>query len=204
MGKVVTGLTMSLDGFIAGPNDSVENSLGDGGERLFNWYFKGDTEFKAPGNDMVFKVPAASVNMLRESFGSVGALITGRRTFDIANAWGGKHPLGTPVVVMTHHIPTEWANDGKPFTFVTDGIESAVEKAQAIAGDKVVAVDAANVVQQCLNAGLLDEINVDLVPFLIGGGVRLFDHLKVAPVDLECTRVVVSQGVTHLQYRVIK
>jgi dihydrofolate reductase len=118
--------------------------------------------------------------------------------------WGGKHPLDVPVFVVTSSVPREWVYEGSPFTFVTDGLESALEQAKAVAGDKDVGVGAASIVQQCLRAGLLDEIHIDLVPVLLGGGVGLFDHLGIGPIDLERTRVIEGAGVTHLTFRVLK
>jgi dihydrofolate reductase len=204
MGKVAMGLSMSLDGFIAGPNDGPERPLGEGGERLFAWYSAGDTEYRLPGTEMVFEVSPQSAELLREAHSKMGAFVTGRRTFDITNGWGGNPPLGVPTFVVTHTVPQEWIYEGSPFTFVTDGVESAVEQARGVAGDKDVAVGAASVVQQCIRAGLLDQIHVDLVPVLLGGGVRLFEHLGVGPIELESTRVVEGAGVTHLTFRVVK
>jgi dihydrofolate reductase len=134
----------------------------------------------------------------------MGAFVTGRRTFDFANGWGGRPPLGVPTFVVTHTVPQEWAYEGSPFTFVTDGVESAVEQAKAIAEDKNVTVGAASIAQQSIRAGLLDEIHVDLVPVLLGGGVRLFEHLGTEPIGLERTRVIEAPGVTHLTFRVVK
>ena len=204
MGKVSTGLSMSLDGFIAGPNDGGERPLGDGGERLFAWYSGGDTEYVLPGTEMVFKVSPQSAGLLRETHSRMGAFVTGRRTFDITSGWGGRHPVDVPVFVVTHTVPQEWVYEGSPFTFVTDGVRSAVEQAQAVAGDKIIAVGAASIAQQCIRAGLLDEIHVDLVPVLLGDGVRLFDHLGTEPIELESTRVIEGAGVTHLTFRVVK
>ncbi len=204
MGKVSTGLSMSLDGFIAGPNDGPERPLGEGGERLFAWYSGGDTEYRLPGTEMVFEVSPQSAELLRVAHGKMGAMVTGRRTFDIANGWGGRPPLGIPTFVVTHTVSQEWVYEGSPFTFVTDGVESAVEQAKAAAGDKDVAVGAASIAQQCIRAGLLDEIHVDLAPVLLGGGVRLFDHLGTGPIELERTEVVEAPGVTHLTFRVVK
>jgi dihydrofolate reductase len=197
---------MSLDGFIAGANDSPDLSLGEGGERLFDWYFSGDIEVPVPigAGEMVFRLSPASAQVFQEALRTTGALVTGRRTFDIARGWGGRHPLDAPVFVVTHTVPQGWFTEGTPFTFVTDGVESAVAQARAVAGDKNVAVGAAIIVQQCLQAGLLDEINIDLVPLLLGKGVRLFEYLGNAPIALETTRVVEAPGVTHLQYRVVK
>ena len=204
MGKVGMRLTMSLDGFIAGPNDGPERPLGEGGERLFEWYSGGDTEYRLPGTEMVFTVSPRSAEVLKEAHGKMGAFVTGRRTFDITIGWGGQPPLGVPAFVVTHQaVPEEWVYEGSPFTFVTDGVESAVGQARKVAGDGMVAVGAASLAQQCIRAGLLDEIHVDLVPFLLGDGVRLFDRLG-GPVELEQIEVVEGTGVTHLTYRVVK
>jgi dihydrofolate reductase len=204
MGKVSMGLSMSLDGFIAGPNDGPEHPLGEGGERLFTWYSTGDTEYGLPGTEMVFRVSPQSAELLRRAHARMGAFVTGRRTFDITNGWGGNPPLGVPAFVVTHSVPQEWVYEGSPFTFVTDGVESAVEKAREVAGDKDVAVGAASLAQQCIRAGLLDEIHVDLVPVLLGDGVRLFEHLGTGPIELEYTEVVEGDGVAHLTFRVVK
>ncbi len=113
--------------------------------------------------------------------------------------------MGVPTFVLTHTIPQEqWVYEGSPFTFVTEGVRSAVEQARAVAGEKDVAVGAASVVQQCIRAGLLDEIHIDLVPVLLGGGVRLFEHLGSTPIELESTEVIEGAGVTHLTFRVVR
>ena len=204
MGKVATGLSMSLDGFIAGPNDGPGQPLGEGGERLFEWFSAGDTEYGLPGTEMVFRVSQQSAEMLREAHAGMGAFVTGRRTFDISNGWGGSPPLGVPTFVVTHAVPDEWVYEGSPFTFVTDGVEGAVEKARAVAGERDVAVGAASIAQQCIRVGLLDEVHVDLVPVLLGDGVRLFEHLGAGPIELESPRVIEGAGVTHLTFRVVK
>jgi dihydrofolate reductase len=204
MGKVTSGLTMSLDGFIAGPNDGPENPLGENGMRLFDWYGSGDTEYEVPSGEMTFEVSPQSAEMLNEAFSSIGAIVTGRRTFDITNGWGGRHPLDVPIVVLTNTVPDGWDYEGSPFTFVTDGVESAVEQARKLAGEKDVAVGAASLVQQCLEAGLLDEVHVDIVPVLLGGGVRLFDNLGPRHVELERTEIIEAPDVTHMTFRVVK
>ena len=195
MGKVMFNISVSLDGFIESPVDGVA--------RLFRWYFNGDTEVPF-SDDLTFRVSAASAALFRESWPTVGADITGRRNFDVANAWSGKPPLGVPCVVVTHRVPQEWVYEGSPFTFVTEGIESAVAMAQALAGDKHVAISTPSIMQQCLRAGLLDEITLDLVPVLLGEGTKLFDNLPQAGVNLEPLGVVIGDGVTHVRYRVIK
>ena len=204
MGKVATGLSMSLDGFIAGPNDGPQSPLGDGGERLFAWYSGGDTEYRLPGTEMVFEVSPQSAELLREAHTKMGAFVTGRRTFDITNGWDGRPPLGVPTFVVTHTVPQDWIYEGSPFRFVTQGVESAVEQAKAVAGEKDVAVGAASIAQQCIRGGLLDEIHIDLVPVLLGDGVRLFEHLGTEPIELESPRVIEGAGVTHLTFRVVK
>lgn len=206
MSKVILELSVSLDGFIAGPNDSPENGLGDGGDHLFKWYSSGDTDFPLPGTDMVFKVSRASAGFLRPNWLNIGASVIGRRTFDIAGGWGGNPPggVGAGHFVLTHTVPQEWTKPGSPFIFVTDGIESAVEKAKQTAGEKNVDLMGASIAQQCLKAGLLDEIQLDLAPVLLGGGVSLFDHLGVGLIELERIKVVEGMDVTHLRFRVLK
>jgi dihydrofolate reductase len=205
MSKVVLELSMSLDGFIAGSNDNPDNGLGDGGDALFKWYSSGDTDFPLPGTDMVFKISRASAEFLRPSWLNIGASVAGRRTFDIAHGWGGNPPGGadSPHFVVTHTVPQDWVYAGSPFTFVTDGVESAVRQAKEAASGKNVDLMGASIAQQCLRAGLLDEIQVDVAPVLLGGGVRLFDHLG-GPIELEKLAVVDGVDVTHLRYRVIK
>jgi dihydrofolate reductase len=187
---------MSLDGFIAGPD-------GDVGP-LFDWYFGGDTEYTMPSGGITLKVSPHSAELLRESHAKTGALVVGRRHLDHAGGWGGRHPMDLPVFVVTHTVPQEWVYEGSPFTFVTDGVESAVERARAVADDKDVGVGGANVAQQCIKAGLVDEIGIDLVPVLLGEGVRFFDRLGAEQIELERTRVIESPGVAHLRFRVIK
>lgn len=196
MGKVVSGFTMSLDGFIEGP----EGDLGP----LFKWFSSGDTDFKFPDGKMVIKVSSASAELFQETIQTTGALVAGRRSFDVSSGWGGRHPLDIPVFVVTHTVPQEWHHEEAPFTFVTDGIESALEKARKVAGERNVLVAGPNMMQQCLKAGLLDEISIDLVPVLLGRGVRMFEYLGIEPIELECTRVIEDVGVTHLQYRVVR
>ena len=196
MGLVMSQFTMSLDGFVAGPNDEVD--------KLFGWYAAGDTPFTAAGTDRPFKISRASADLLTENWGQVGATVTGRRDFDVSNAWGGKPIFGVPTFIVTHSVPREWAYEGSPFTFVTNGVESALAQAQQAAGDKVVDVGGTRIVQQCLQAGLLDGIQIDLVPVLLGDGIRLFDRLGPKPIELEITPVVEGKGVTHIRYRVVK
>ena len=196
MGKVATGFSTSLDGFIAGPD-------GDVGP-LFDWYFAGDTEYTVPGGRFTLKVSPQSAELLRESYEGMGALVVGRRHFDHARAWGGRHPMDVPVFVVTHSAAQEWVHEGSPFTFVTEGVHNAVEQARATAGDKDVGVGGADVAQQCIKAGLIDEVGIDLVPVLFGEGIRFFDCLGNDKIELERTRVLEAPGVTHLRFRVVR
>ncbi len=202
MGKVIFHMSVSLDGFVAGPNDGPENGLGDGGEALFKWYFSGDTPVQVSSGTPQLMISKQSAKVLQESLGTQGAGVWGRRTFDIAHAWGG-HPPISPAFIVTHTVPQEWARAGSAFTFVTDGVESAIRQAKKAAGDKDVVVCTPSILQQCLNAGLMDEIHLSLTPVLLGGGVRLFDHLR-GPLELQSTRVIEAPGVTHLSFRVVK
>jgi dihydrofolate reductase len=201
MTKVTVGLTMSVDGYIAGPDDGLEHPLGVGGEPLFDWFFSGDTPSRF---GEMFKLDKVNAEIFEAGMESVGAVLTGRRTYDITHGWGGGSPVpGTPLFVLTHRAPGERPETSVPHTFVTDGIESAVRQARAAAGGRDVGLMGSGPVQECLRAGLLDEIHLSVAPMLLGGGVRLFDHLG-GPVRLERTRVVEAPGVTHLSYRVAR
>jgi dihydrofolate reductase len=194
--KIVANMSMSLDGFIAEPTDGV-------GE-LFDWYNTGPVAVTMPGDHPARHVSmsAASAEYLNAKLASLGALIAGRRLFDFAEGWGGAHPAGAPVFVVTHQAPEGWPHSG--FTFVTDGVESAVAQAAEVAGDKCVTIASPDIAQQVLRAGLLDEISVDLVPVLFGQGIRLFGDLLDGHVMLEDPEVVQGTRVTHLTYRVRK
>jgi dihydrofolate reductase len=142
---------------------------------------------------------------MRDVWQAVGAIVTGRRMFDIAHGWDGSHPLNVPVFVVSHSIPEGWPRDDAPFTFVTEGtngVESAIEQAKKVAGEKLVIVAGANITQQALKAGLVDEIELDLVPVLLGRGIRAFEYLGVEPVKLERIIGVLAPDVTHLRFRV--
>jgi dihydrofolate reductase len=196
MTRVVAIMSMSLDGYVADADDGVAE--------VFDWYFSGDVEVPtASGSSgMTFRVSAPSADHLRSLVAEVGAMLTGRRTFERADGWGGRHPWDIPAFVVTHQAPDGWPRPGSTVQFVTDGIESAVARARSAAGPKSVGVHGAETIQQCLDAGLLDEIQIDLVPLLLGAGVRLFDHLASTPVVLGNPTVVIGVGVTHLRYPV--
>jgi dihydrofolate reductase len=189
MGKVLLDLSISLDGYIAGPHDEVDWGL-------FDWLVDSKTS--------TF-IQNAVMDELAEA---TGAMIVGRRVFDGTRGWGGSHPLNNaPVFVLTHTgpKPEEVPVGATPFTFVTEGIESALTQAQSAAGDKqIYIIGGANVAQQYLQAGLLDDIQLHLVPILFGEGKRLFDHIGTKHIHLERTRVFEFSGVTHLWFRVVK
>ncbi|MFE0020699.1 dihydrofolate reductase family protein [Amycolatopsis sp. NPDC059021] len=195
MTKVIAGASMSLDGFIAGPDET-------GFEHLFRWLGSGDVEVPTADPGHTLRMSAVDAEYLREQWDSTGAIVVGRRLFDFTRGWGGSHPIGRPVVVVTHRVPEGW--DDTPFTFVTDGVASAVERARALAGDGWVGVNGGTMARQCLEAGLLDTIGVDLVPVLLGKGVPLFGELANAPVRLGAPQVVEGSGVTHLRYDVVR
>jgi dihydrofolate reductase len=194
MATIFTEAAVSLDGFIADATDGVE--------RLFEWVGSGDVEVPTADPRRVYRTSHASAGHLRALFDGVGALVVGRREFDLAHGWSGKHPLGVPVFIVTRTVPAGWPRADAPFTFVTDGLESAVAQANAVAGERAVGVGPGSIARQCLDAGLLDEVRVDLVPVILGGGIRFFADLAKAPVRLGTPRVVAGDGVTHLYYRV--
>jgi dihydrofolate reductase len=193
MGKVITGATMSLDGFIADPAGGVGP--------LFDWYFNGDVEFTGADPDRVFRTSAASAEYTRAAWASIRASVIGRRLFDLTNGWNGRPPVGEAVFVVTHQAPTDWNFPDAPFTFATDGVPSAVAQAKAFASDMDVSVSAGNIGGQALEAGLVDEVGVDLVPVVLGAGVRFFGDYAGSPLLLENPRVVQGDRVTHLHYR---
>ncbi|MDQ0380352.1 dihydrofolate reductase family protein [Amycolatopsis thermophila] len=192
MSKVIANMSMSLDGFIADP--------GDGIDQLFGWMGNGEVEVPTAVEWATFRMSPASAEYMRSAMAGVGALIAGRHLFDITQGWGGRHPLGVPVVVVTHEPPADWPHT-ETFTFVS-GVEEAVRVASDLAGDKDVVVASAKIAQQVLDAGLLDAINVDQVPVLLGEGVRWFENLGKAPVHLSDPTVIEGNGVTHLAYEV--
>ncbi len=215
MGKLFFDISMSLDGFVAGPNQTLEEPLGEGGEQLHEWVIR-LASWREP-HGMSGGETGVDDEVVKETIARAGAFVMGRRMFssgagsweDDPNAdgwWGDEPPFRTSVFILTHHPrePVE-KQGGTTFTFVTDGIEAALEEARSAAGDKDIQVaGGASVIQQYLNAGLLDEFQVHVVPIFLGGGVRLFDDLGGQPRGLELTRVVDSPAATHLNYRVVK
>ncbi|MFF1609031.1 dihydrofolate reductase family protein [Amycolatopsis sp. NPDC058278] len=196
MPGVVASFCMSLDGFVARPDDSVGP--------LFDWYQAGDVEVPMVGYPMTFRVAPASAQYLSTFLDSVrhSAFVCGRRVFEHTHGWGGRPPGGGAAFVVTHRPPPAgWPADHlAPFTFCAD-IASAIEQAKA-AGDGTVGVSGPSIAQQRLRLGLLDEVRIDLVPVLLGAGVRYFGDSGIGNAELEQVEVVAGQGVTHLRYRV--
>ena len=214
MSKVTFEITMSLDGFVAGPNQTLEQPLGEGGEQIHEWMVGLASFRERHGMDGGENNPDSEI--LEESVARTGAVLMGRRMFSGGEGpweadpnadgwWGDDPPFHVPVFVLTHHARgTVTKEGGTSFSFVTDGTEAALEQARAAAGDKDVAIaGGANVIQQCLAAGLVDEFQVHVAPLFLGDGVRLFDELGAKP-PLEVSRVIASPVVTHLTYRVVK
>jgi dihydrofolate reductase len=215
MAKFTFDISMSLDGFVAGPDPSLEDPLGTGGELLHEWALA--TASWREGHGRSGGEASADSDVIAETIRDSGATVMGRRMFSggagpwesdpNADAWWGDDPpFGHPVFVLTHHAREPVAKQGgTTFKFVTDGIESALEQARAAAGDRNVALGGgASVAQQYLAAGLLDEVQIHLVPVLLGGGVRLLEGFEPGDVGLEQTRVIESPTVTHLRYRVVR
>ena len=186
MTKLIADMSMSLDGKIATPDDDIAPLAG--------WFFAGDTEVGP------FRVSEASARLLNDAFASIGALIGGRRYFDLADGWGGHHPMGVPVYILTHEPPADWPEDST-IRFVTDGLESAVAQATEAAGGKDIGVATPSLVRQCLDAGVLDELQINVVPLVMGEGRTYFDGIE-SLVQLEGPDVIEGTGVTHLRYRV--
>jgi dihydrofolate reductase len=206
-------ISMSLDGFIAGPNQSREHPLGEGGMQLHDWVF-GLAPWRERHGQEGGEINASS-EVVEESLENVGATVMGRNMFGGDGPWGDdpwdgwwgdEPPFHMPVFIVTHHAREPVVKGGgTTFTFITDGIESALEHARQAAGGKDIALGGgAKVAQQYLGAGLIDEMQIHLVPVLLGDGARLFDHLGTAAIGLECTRAIEAPGVTHLTYRVAR
>lgn len=196
MSSVICSISMSLDGFIAGPNDEIDP--------LHDWLY-GLATWRAP-HGMEGGTHDADAEILEEVIGRVGATIIGRRMYDLTDGWGDVPPFHHPVFVLTHRGGEPVAKEGDTtFIFVTDGIESAVEQARAAAGEKDVALGGgASVVQQALAANLVDELQIHLIPVLLGDGIRLFGADAWAPRSLERDRIVESPSVTHMRYRLTR
>lgn len=195
MARVIADLSMSLDGYVAAPHATRDQPLGEGGRRLHDWRYEGRT--------------ARDAEVLDELVRRIGAVVLGRRSYDLwegEGGWGDAGPWGlTPCFVLTHRVPgPEDVAAPAVFTFVTDGVDTAVAQARAAAGERDVSLHGASVTRQALARGLVDEIGVHLVPVLLGGGVRLFQELTGGPVELTRTSVITTPAATHLRFRVVR
>lgn len=201
MASTVLYMSMSLDGFIAGPNVRGDNGLGDGGERLHDWIFPG-----AQGDDFATAVARLrGVNrQIYDELMSTGAVVAGRATFEPAGGWNGDHHLGVPIYILSRHAAPAWAADWPLVHYVGD-LTAAMRDAKQAAGDRDVLVHGASIAQRAIRAGLLDEVEIHLVPVLLGDGWRLFERLGVEQRDLERIRVLEGEdGMVHLRYRIRK
>jgi dihydrofolate reductase len=192
MGKVIAQASMSLDGFIADTNDQAGP--------LHDWYYNGDAEIT--GTD--FRTSPASAGYLRAAWSATGADVIGRRLFDLTNGWNGRPAEGDAVFVVTHQPPANWPYPTAPFTFVTDGLPSAIAQAQAVAGARDVSITPGNIAGQAFQAGMIDEVRIDLVPVVLGAGVRYFGDYAGSPLLLDDPQIVQGDRVTHLHYRLRK
>ncbi len=197
MSSTVLYMSMSLDGFIAGPNESLDNGLGDGGERLHEWVFSGGPagESGVPGR------PPGVNGEIYDEFMSTGAVVAGRGTAEPAGYWSGDHHDGVPIFILSRQ-PTQAEQARWPLVTYVSEVATAMSRAKDAAGEKNVLVHGAGVAQLAIAAGVLDEIQIHLVPVLLGQGRRLFDHLGAEQIELELIRVIEGAGVTHLRYRV--
>jgi dihydrofolate reductase len=184
MTTVVADMSVSLDGFVADTADRAE--------KVFTWYGKPQPE-QSP------REPTGEADAM-----GLGVIVYGRRTFEVAHGWDGRHPTGAPVVVVTHSVPDGWPRPDSSVSFDTAGIQSAMATAAEIAGDNVIALGSPSVIQQCLVLGMVDRIQVKVVPVLLGDGIRLFGTLAGDSVELDDPDVTQGNGVTHLYYNVAK
>jgi dihydrofolate reductase len=197
VGKVISEASMSLDGYVA----KEDNTIG----RLFDWLQNGELEIPTPAKDFDIHLTPQSAEHWRRWTSQLGVLVVGRTLFDFVAGWNGRHTMDVPVVVVTHRIPHGWmeSHPDAPFSFVTDGVEAAMERAQHLAGDRTVFVSAGTIARQCLELGLLDEVMIDLVPVVMGKGRPFFGELSLDEVLLsDPTICIQGKQVTHLVFPV--
>lgn len=200
MTKVLAGITMSMDGYITGPNDRRGAGLGDGGERLHYWVFGGPWTYGNEGRGAPAEVDQAYIE---EVFSSGGAWIVGRTMHDVVDGWGDDPGFGVPVFVVTHRERETDVKGDTTFTFVTGGLDEALRRAREAAGEKnVIVMGGAEILRQCLDVGVVDELTLTIAPILLGSGKRLFDGIGSTDLEFERTAVIESPFATHLRYRV--
>ena len=197
MSKVLAGITMSMDGFVTGPNDRLGAGLGDGGERLHYWVFGGPWTYE--NEDDLGEATGEDAAWLQEAVSKIGAVVAGRSTYEASGRWGGENPWGLPFFIVTHR--PEEQPEGDAFRFVS-GVEEAVEQARAAAGDKDVHVmGGADLIRQALEEDLVDELTIIVAPVVLGGGKGLFDGFTKS-MDLEHIGLRQSPFATFIEYRV--
>jgi dihydrofolate reductase len=192
MGKIIADVSVSLDGFMAGPNISIEHPMGKRGDRLHQWLFN------AGSNEI-------DSTVVKGISAGIGAVVLGRRTFDVGfNAWEQQTPYPAPTFVVTHHAKDALPTASGTFTFITDGAARAVEQARTAAGDKNVAIMGAGITQELIRLAVIDELHIHMTPVLLGDGLRLFEHLGGEQIELEIVETTPSSKITHFIYRVLK
>jgi dihydrofolate reductase len=198
MTRVAAAITISLDGYITGPNDGPGNGLGDGGERLHYWVFGGPWSYESEPSG---EATGADKEYLDGAMARAGAVVVGRNMYEAAEAWGGQNPFGVPLFVVTHH-PEDAPSEGG-FTFV-DGLDEAITRARQAAGGKDVSVGGgADVIRQALRAGHVDELSISIAPLILGGGKRLFDGFDQT-MNLEHEALIQSPLATHITYGIVR
>ena len=195
MAQVIANMSMSLDGYVADENDGINE--------VFAWFSSGPVTLEM-ANGMKMQMSEKNAAGFRETIAQTGAVLTGRRTSDLAGAWGGQHPVGAPAYVVTHRPPPEELDPETSSVHFVDDVEEAVRQAKEAAGDKVVGVAGGDMIRQLLALGLLDGITVSVAPVLLGSGVPFFPNLANAPIHLEGPEVTEGDGVTHLSYTVVR
>jgi dihydrofolate reductase len=198
MTRVTAAITISLDGYVTGPNDGPGNGLGDGGERLHYWVFGGPWSYEA---EPTGEATGADKEYLDGAMARAGAVVVGRRMYEAAEAWGGQNPFGVPLFVVTHH-PEDAPSEGG-FTFVDDLDEAIARARQAAAGKDISVGGGADVIRQALRAGHVDELSISIAPVILGGGKRLFDGFEQT-LNLEHEALVQSPFATHITYRIVR
>lgn len=192
MTEIIASMSVSLDGFVAGPNHDITH--------VFAWHQTGEVEIPAPAAPRSFMLGPKNAAYLRSIIDGCGAILSGRALFDMTNGWGGTHPMGVPLVVYSRDVPEGWEDSDVVFR---DTIEGAAAAAKEIAGaGKYVGASGTRTVANLLNAGLLDRIDMNVVPVLLGSGNRYFDGLTTAPIALDEREIIEGEGVTHVRYRV--
>lgn len=200
--SVVLDISISLDGYVTGPDPDLGRGLGRGGEPIHNWVVGGPWSYDDPH---VFAESGVDHDVLAEALTAEGTAVVGRRMFDHSGGWGGTPPFDRPMYVLSHRPAPDWLAPDSGFVFVSDGIESAVRQAREVAGEKNVGIGGgASVARQALRAGLVDELLIHLSPILIGSGTKLFDENSIGPTQLRPTRSIQSPYATHLYYSVLR